>query len=515
MGGRNPINKRLHCESKTVYPLACLVHCFFCACWGGNREQGTVPVCGIVGSGDGNRCRSVQDGSGVRALGKGSGPGCGMCTGTWCWLLLAWVLAVPAAMAGARPGTLTIRVRRGATIAVLSVRGPATYRWVSSNHPPRLVLDLRGSMRGAAFHPVPTGVVRSVHVGVHGDRDLRLVFDLHRATSVRVAVRRGHEHTMRLRIVFGKEAPPALARRPLARRADHPRAVLRAGVRTGPVIVAVDPGHGGIDPGTTGAGGLHEKTVTLAIGRMVARKIDATPGMRAVLTRDGNYYVSLRERVLDAQRHHADLFVSIHVNSFPRSPRIAGGAVYMLSEHGASDAEARMVARTENAADPTIDGVHFSHNDRRLNYVLTDLLQNQAIAAGDRLGGDILRHLARVEPLYEPRVQRANFEVLRDPMIPSVLVETAFLSNPRQDRQLHERRFLDGLADAIYGGIREYVRAHFPGRGTREYVVRNGDTLSAIAVRSGVSIRRLQAFNHLSGSDIAAGQVLRIPPGSG
>lgn len=454
------------------------------------------------------------------------------------WLLLGWMLAAPA-VAATRVGSVVIRTRRGATIAVLPVRGPTSYRWFTAGRPLRLVLDLDAARIMGAWSPRPAGDIRRVRARRHGVRGLRLSFYLRRALPVHVTVRRKRGRATRLQIVFGTPRHRILAhhthrvvRRRVARRV-HARtpyrrvrdvAVLRAYRHTGPVIVCVDPGHGGSDPGTTGPHGLHEKVVTLEIGRLVARWIDATPGMHAVLTRHGDYYVSLARRVLDAQRHRADLFVSIHVNSFPRNPHVAGGAVYMLSEHGASDAEAAMLARTENAADPTIDGVHFAHGDRRLNYVLTDLLQSQAITAGDHLGADILRHLGHVEPLYEHRVQRANFEVLRDPMIPSVLVETAFLSNPYQDRELHERRFVRRLANAIYEGIREYVRAHFPARSsdhyvrvhrarhrTRKYVVRSGDTLSGIAARSGVTVHRLQAINHLSHADIAVGQVLRLP----
>jgi len=441
------------------------------------------------------------------------------------WALLGWMLAAllvipaPAARAAARVGPLRIRVRHGMTIALLAVHGAARYRWRTTERPARLVLDLEGIASSAALRAGPGGIVRRVRSARHGAGDLRLVFDLLRPAPVHVSVRTRGVPGPELEIRFGRRV--AERARPIARpmRPRPPERLrrvtaLRTPGRRGPVIVCIDPGHGGTDPGTTGPDGLHEKTVTLEVGRLVARRIDATPGMRAVLTRDGDYYVSLRERVLDAQRHHADLFVSIHVNAFPRSPEVEGGAVYMLSEHGASDAEARMLARTENAADPTIDGVHFAPHDPRLNYVLTDLLQNQAIAAGDRLAGDILHQLGRVEPLYEPHVQRANFEVLRDPMIPSVLVETAFLSNPHQSRELHERRFIDRLANAIYRGIRGYVDTQFRYREGQEYVVRRGDTLSTIAARSGVSLHRLQAYNHLSGNDIAAGQVLHIPPGS-
>lgn len=222
------------------------------------------------------------------------------------------------------------------------------------------------------------------------------------------------------------------------------------------VIIAIDPGHGGRDPGTTGPHGLHEKTVVLEIAKVVAAKIDATPGIKAVLTRTGNYYVSLPMRVYLAQKAHASVFVSIHANAYPEVRSVKGGAVYMLSLHGASSAEARLEARAENAADPSIGGVTFSQLPQ-VNNALTQMMQDESIALGRLLGYDILHQLGHVEPLYEHRVQRADFAVLRDPMIPSVLVETAFLSNPLQAREFHHRWFIDRLADAIYRGIITYV----------------------------------------------------------
>lgn len=231
--------------------------------------------------------------------------------------------------------------------------------------------------------------------------------------------------------------------------------------RKGPMVVVIDPGHGGSDPGTTGPRGLHEKTVTLQIARRVDEILSRHAGMRVVLTRTRDQYVSLRKRVYTAKRSHADLFVSIHVNSSPVA-RVAGGAVYMLSAHGASSIEARAVARAENGADPALTGVPLAPRHRRLNSVLVNLAQSAAIRSSDELGADILRRLALIEPLAERRVQRADFEVLRDLGVPSVLVETAFLSNPRQSRELRGAAFRGRIASAIANGILAYCHSHRP-----------------------------------------------------
>ena len=283
------------------------------------------------------------------------------------------------------------------------------------------------------------------------------------------------------------------------------------------MVVEIDPGHGGSDPGTTGPHGLHEKTVTLSIGRMVYRMLNHTRHVRAYLTRHGDYYVSLHRRVVEAQDHHADIYVSIHENAYPDDPQVRGGTCYALSRHGATDAEAAQLAQEENAADPEIAGADFSHHSRMLNRVLTDLYQTSSIMAGNQLADDIIGEFARVEPVYHRTVQHANFEVLRDPMIPSVLCETAFLSNPTQARELHHRAFRHKLARAIYLGIMQYLRKHMPMEAAdgkaRRYVVKPGDTLSGIAERFQIPMRRLRAFNDLKRTDIQAGQTLHIPAG--
>ncbi len=363
------------------------------------------------------------------------------------------LIAVPAW--GRLPRVLAVncRVKNGQTRVRIVLSAALGYHDFSLVHPARFVIDLDGaSVAPEAARGRPgCGAVRSIRRGLHPGHRVRYVLMLPRPLAHEVVPYPGPHGGMRLSLRIGHETPPAPVRPPVG-----PVYRLRRG--TGPIVIAIDPGHGGRDPGTTGPHGLREKTVVLEIARVVAAKIDATAGFRAFLTRTGDYYVSLPRRVYLAQRAHAAVFVSIHANAFDQARAVKGGVVYLLSLHGASSAEARLEARAENAADPGIGGVTFSQLPQ-VNSVLTQMMQNESIALARLLGRDILHRLGRVEPLYERHVQQADFAVLRDPMIPSVLVETAFLSNPAQARDLHHRWFIDALAEAIFRGIIGYARA--------------------------------------------------------
>lgn len=227
-----------------------------------------------------------------------------------------------------------------------------------------------------------------------------------------------------------------------------------------PIVVAVDAGHGGDDPGAQGRGGLQEKNVTLAIARQLARRINAQPGMRAVLTRDGDYYVGLRERTVKARQAQADLFVSIHANSY-RDRDMRGTAVYVLSDHGATTEQARWLANHENAAD-LVGGVDLHDKDDRLAAVLLDISQSATMDASFDLGNRLLESLHKVNELQKPAVQQAGFMVLKSPDIPSVLVETAFISNPREEQMLRSPEYQGQFADSIFDGIKGYFSRYRP-----------------------------------------------------
>jgi N-acetylmuramoyl-L-alanine amidase len=226
------------------------------------------------------------------------------------------------------------------------------------------------------------------------------------------------------------------------------------------VTVAIDPGHGGEDPGAVGRGGTYEKTVTLEIGQRLRELIAADPTMRVAMTRDGDYFVPLRTRVAKARAVHADLFVSIHADAWIR-PDARGSSVFALSEHGASSSAAAYMAKKENSAD-VVGGINLASKDRQLQRVLLDLSTTAQINDSLKLGGAVLRELERVNRLHKPRVEQAGFAVLKAPDIPSILIETAFISNPDEEKKLRDDDYQDQMARAILVGIKRYFAKNPP-----------------------------------------------------
>ncbi|HRQ56814.1 MAG TPA: N-acetylmuramoyl-L-alanine amidase [Azoarcus taiwanensis] len=226
------------------------------------------------------------------------------------------------------------------------------------------------------------------------------------------------------------------------------------------LTVVIDAGHGGEDPGAVGRRGTYEKNVTLAIATRLKRRIDAEPGMQAIMTRNGDYFVPLQQRVAIARRAQADLFVSIHADAFVR-PEAHGSSVYVLSESGATSSAARWLAQRENEAD-LIGGVNLAKQDGHLARTLLDLSQTATINDSLKLGKAMLSELGGVNRLHKPQVEQAGFAVLRAPDIPSILVETAFISNPDEERRLNDAAYQDKMADALMRGIRRYFQANPP-----------------------------------------------------
>ncbi len=220
------------------------------------------------------------------------------------------------------------------------------------------------------------------------------------------------------------------------------------------VTITLDPGHGGEDPGAVGRGGSYEKHVTLAVAKRLRAKIDAEPNMRAVLTRDTDYFVPLQMRVQKARRIQSDLFVSIHADAFTR-PDANGSSVFALSESGASSSAARYLAQRENAAD-LIGGVNLGVKDPILARTLLDLSQTATINDSLKLGRAVLNEIGGINRLHKDNVEQAGFAVLKAPDIPSILIETAFISNPEEERRLNDEAYQDRMAEAIISGIRKY-----------------------------------------------------------
>ena len=318
----------------------------------------------------------------------------------------------------------------------------------------RIVLDLKSRVNAQVFNLTPVAEYR-----------YRLVFDLYPdqpADPLLALLQRPEGETLR-----GLDGPPEyrpdVRADPRIERGDaftkKPPAVARI------ITIALDPGHGGEDPGAIGQGGSHEKDVALAIAQRLRAKLDAEPNMRVLLTRDADFFVPLNVRVQKARRVRADLFVSIHADAFV-SPEARGSSVFALSEKGASSSAARWLANKENAAD-LIGGVNIATRDKQLAGVLLDLSTTAQINDSIKLGNAVLREIGGVNRLHKGEVEQASFAVLKAPDIPSILIETAFISNPEEEKRLNDDAYQDRLADAVVRGIRRYFAKNPPLAKTR------------------------------------------------
>nr|WP_242470972.1 N-acetylmuramoyl-L-alanine amidase [Thiocystis violacea] len=435
----------------------------------------------------------------------------------------------------------------GRTQLILDTSSAVPHQIFTLDGPDRVVIDivdarLVGELPAAR---VDDPILVGARGGVRGERDLRLVLDLKRPVRVKsfAALPEGRPgHRLVVELISGTDELPLMRgpqfKRMSGRESPAPPRPSRARM----AIVAIDAGHGGEDPGAIGPGGTREKDATLAIALKLARLIEKEPGIGAVMIRDGDDYIALRQRILKARASKADLFVSIHADAY-NNPEAHGSSVYTLSQVGASSEAASWLASRENSAD-LIGGVDLSASDELLATVLLDMTQNATIEHSTEAASAVLGYLRHVGAVHKTDVQRAGFVVLKSPDIPSILVETAFISNQAEERRLTSNAHQQRVAQAILAGIRAYFKKYPPqgfltadvdedggrnnnpakafGRsprpstsGSREYVISQGDTLSGIAKRHSVSINSLKAENGLSDNDlIRAGQVLSIPSDS-
>lgn len=322
--------------------------------------------------------------------------------------------------------------------------------------PDRIVIDLPAT-RGAkqANAAKGRGSVSRVRAADRDDGSLRVVLDMASKTKPRTfLLEPADQYGYRLVLDLGDDGARAAsileARKPPVVEDWKPR----------DVVVAIDAGHGGEDPGAIGKRGLREKDVALSLSRKLAKRINAEPGFRAVLTRDGDYYLGLRQRIERARKAEADLFVSVHANAV-RNRKVRGSAVYVVSHRGASSEHARWLARKENAAD-LVGGIELEDKDNELAAVLIDLSQSSTMEASFDVGGRVLNALGRSNPLLRRDVQQAAFVVLKAPDIPSVLVETAFISNPTEEQLLRSRKGQEMLVKSMFDGIKGYFESYRP-----------------------------------------------------
>jgi N-acetylmuramoyl-L-alanine amidase len=395
--------------------------------------------------------------------------GCQMRWGIW-WACLLSCLCNPV-WAQVLVKNVELNTSHNSPSLILNLSGPVDHRVFLLSNPNRAVIDLSNAK---LLVPLPaigeaTDTIRELRGGIRHGVDLRIVIDLTapvrpRATLTSLDGRDGYRLAIDLVSMNSQNAVKGKAsvlmqdaQTPAAEELPAPKmaSVTVAPEKRRKFIVAIDAGHGGNDPGAVGRGGTHEKDVTLAVARQLAEQVNDTPGMRAVLIRDGDYFLGLRERIQKARMHHADLFISIHADSY-LDKAASGSSVYVLSQRGASSEAARWLAARENAAD-LIGGVSLDDKDQVLASVLLDLSQTATIGASLDLGGRVLGQLRQLGPLHKQDVQQAGFLVLKSPDIPSILVETAFISNPREERRLKDPSYRHQLAGAILAGVNQYM----------------------------------------------------------
>lgn len=469
-------------------------------------------------------------------------------------------------------GAVSYSGQQSARVA-FELSGAVHHRFFTLNNPSRLVVDFDNARLQQAIAPPPADHPLFVNVrsAMRNSNDLRVVIELKAdADAKTVVINKAAGSQLQVNLSV-KEKPmaklekavspstPAKKDRPLDSAILAPASanvkVVKAKGRD--IVVAIDAGHGGKDVGAQGGNGTQEKDVVFAIAKRLEGMVNNQPGMRAVMIRKGDYFVKLRERVRIARAAKADLFVSIHADAFNDSSA-HGASVYTLSSKGASSEAARFLADSENASD-LVGGVSLDDKDDTLASVLLDLSQTAAKEASQNVGSKVLKNVKSVGHLHRAAVQKAGFVVLKSPDIPSILVETAFISNPEEERRLVTRAYQDKMASAVFGGIMAHFRQYAPantlmaqlsrsGKMPRlakredvetvaavavdkpvlasndvdaapvsnksQHVINRGETLSGIAQQYGVSMRALRTANDMSDGNVRVGQVLQIPRNS-
>lgn len=402
--------------------------------------------------------------------------------------LLLLVTPVARAAANRNPSILAVRVWPAADYTRVAIEhdAPLKYTHFTVKNPERLVIDLEGIefnsvLEGLANKIAPNDPnIKLLRAGRYKPGVVRLVMELKNEVRPQVFIlppvgEYGHRLVLDvypleppdplMSLLDKKELEPADGSRAEGRLEIAQEASVEPKRSSKPVVdrlvtIMLDPGHGGEDPGAVGRGGSYEKNVTLAVAKRLKAKIDAEPNMRAVLTRDSDFFVPLHIRVQKARRIQSDLFVSIHADAFVK-PDAHGSSVFALSERGASSSAARYLAQKENAAD-LIGGVNIDVKDPMLARTLLDLSQTATISDSLKLGKSVLGELGTINRLHKASVEQAGFAVLKAPDIPSILIETAFISNPEEEKRLNDDAYQDKMAEAILAGMKKYFAKNPP-----------------------------------------------------
>jgi len=409
------------------------------------------------------------------------------------------------ALASAKVNGLRVWTGPDDTKAVIDLSDQVDYKLFQLTNPPRVVVDIQNTKLSIKLPLKDNPVIKKIRNGKKGRNTLRLVFDLssnHKAKSFLLKPAQQYGH--RLVIQLEKKKIKKKTIKQTFNKKDRD------------IIIAVDAGHGGEDPGASGASGTREKTITLQIAKKLASLINKEPGMKAVMIRKGDYYLALEKRFKKAREQQADLFVSIHADAF-HDPKVHGMSVYILSKKGATSEAAKWLAQSENKSD-LVGGVVLEDKDNILAKVLLDLSQNASMEASLKSAQKVLISLKQIETPHKKYVERANFVVLRSPDVPSMLIETAYISNPKEEKRLKTKEFQMKLAKSIKNGIKSYFYQSPPPNTwianhvkSTKHTVASGDTLGAIAQAYKVSMNDLKKINNKSNNNILIGEVLMLP----
>ena len=403
------------------------------------------------------------------------------------------------------------------TRVVLDLDSQAEHKVFSLKKPSRLVVDVYNSTfdTDMASLDLADTPIEKIRHGYREDNVLRIVLDLKQDIRVRTFALKAHGGKPdRLVIDLYDATQEVVKTLKSVGNKDKKRNI----------VVAIDAGHGGEDPGALGPNRVREKDVVLKIGNELKKLINAEPGYEAIMIRGGDYYVPLRKRRNLARKARADLFISVHADAF-KNPKARGASVFALSRKGATSESARFLASKENEADLIggvgEDGVDLKPLDKDIAQVLVDLSMTNTLATSLDVGARVLKNMGSVTKLHKRQVEQAGFLVLKSPDVPSILVETGFISNPTEAKQLSDSNHRKKLAKAIFKGVKSYFNDRPPegsyvewrknGGDSILYTIVKGDTLSAIAKKYKISIAQLKKVNHLDNSTIKVGQKITIP----
>lgn len=407
------------------------------------------------------------------------------------------------------------------TRLVFDLSAPVEHKIFTLDNPARLVIDVSGATMSGNLSTLDLSdsPIKKVRSAKRNGTDLRVVLDLKEAVRAKSFTLKKHAGKSDRLVVdlFDQQQTVAKTVKQVTQQVSDQKR---------DIVVAIDAGHGGEDPGAVGPkiGKKRplEKHVVLAISKELAALINKQPGYRAELIRTGDYYIPLRKRRNLAREKRADLFISIHADAF-KDKRAKGASVFALSRRGATSETARFLARKENEADLIggVGSVSLEDKDEVLAGVLVDLSMTATLSSSLEVGDKVLKSMDSVAKLHKKQVEQAGFAVLKSPDVPSILVETGFISNPDEAKKLSSHYYRSNMAKSIFKGVKQYFNQHPPagtyvawkkaGGKDREHIIARGDTLSGIAKRYNVSVNELRSANRLSSTTIRIGQRLKIP----